>query len=373
MSERELGVFLLFALVVVFAVTGLVLLIMGRKPEGTHTIKIGPLEVSTGLSGFALLAFATMALIAALAWVIEDEPGPPDGDMVAVPMVYNHPKDRAVELLKDAGFHELDQNSVCSSSVLDGRVREVVLDNGADVADETSVINSGGVAIARLPAEEPLLVKVSNGHSCDPGKPDPTEGPHPLTEANLLGAEELSALTNMLAAMPFDEVRLKKGNPTLDCEAEKLASLGREKEVDREFDGQTIDGVVYADAAISVLQFGTPEKAQHAFDKVTGWITRCDERLPGAREPFDGPGFDAVGEETTYGRSFRRIITSPAPEANEACPECVWVDTQAVALVGDRLALVSVASIEDTGAVELDSTWGPMAEVIKRQAELAAS
>jgi len=54
----------------------------------------------------------------------------------------------------------------CSNSVATGRVREVLLDNDANVSDETSLVNENGSTELTIPFKTHLVVKVSNGDSC---------------------------------------------------------------------------------------------------------------------------------------------------------------------------------------------------------------
>jgi hypothetical protein len=51
---------------------------------------------------------------------------------------------------------------VCSNSVAAGRIREVLLDNQANVVDETVLVGPTGPTV-EVPLSTKLLVKISNG------------------------------------------------------------------------------------------------------------------------------------------------------------------------------------------------------------------
>jgi hypothetical protein len=84
----------------------------------------------------------------------------------AVQNVYNLPEERALGILRKQGFAELRTAQACSNSVGRGRVREVLLDNDVDVADETSLVNQNGSTGIEVPFTKHLAVKVSTGENC---------------------------------------------------------------------------------------------------------------------------------------------------------------------------------------------------------------
>lgn len=87
----------------------------------------------------------------------------PVGDRVAVQNVYNLLEARGLDILKKQGFVNLRVLNVCSNSVAPGRIREVLLDNDANVADETSLVNELGSTGIEISLATKLAVKISNG------------------------------------------------------------------------------------------------------------------------------------------------------------------------------------------------------------------
>jgi hypothetical protein len=86
---------------------------------------------------------------------------------VKVANVYNLPESRAMPLLEAQHFLSIRTEQVCSNSVAGGRVREVLIDNGAGLADETSLVNQNGSADLSVdPARTAIMVKVSDGKPC---------------------------------------------------------------------------------------------------------------------------------------------------------------------------------------------------------------
>jgi len=84
----------------------------------------------------------------------------------AVQNVYNLPEERAMGILRRQGFTALRTAQVCSNSVGKGRVREVLLDNDVNVADETSLMNENGSTGIAVPFRTHLLVKSATGENC---------------------------------------------------------------------------------------------------------------------------------------------------------------------------------------------------------------
>ncbi len=157
-------------------------------------------------------------------------------------------------------------------------------------------------------------------------------------------------------------------NPTLDCQADWLTTLDAETTAFREFAGTGSTGKVVTEAASAVLDFADADAARTAYDTVVGWISACEDRLDGVRPIF--ASYDPVTMRTGYGPATWRVVESPAPEL---CTECDtgWIDSQGVALVGNRLALLSIAYTGDqtSGA---DTATSPMARGIVTAASKAA-
>jgi len=82
---------------------------------------------------------------------------------VSVLNVYNVLAERGLQNLRDQGFASVRLIPVCSNSVSAGRIRQVILDNGAALGRETEVVGERGVSSSPLPLSTKLLVKVSSG------------------------------------------------------------------------------------------------------------------------------------------------------------------------------------------------------------------
>jgi hypothetical protein len=81
--------------------------------------------------------------------------------------VYNIPERRALDILADQGFTNIRTIVVCSDSVAEGRVREVLRDEDADLEDEKVLVNENGSDTnVEVSPKEGLLVKVSKGSVC---------------------------------------------------------------------------------------------------------------------------------------------------------------------------------------------------------------
>ena len=185
-------------------------------------------------------------------------------------------------------------------------------------------------------------------------------------DAAVMTLDDLKSLTSQLstdwAVIPARE------NPTLDCQADWLTSLGADRTAYREFAGTGSTGKVVTEAASAVLDFADAEAARTAYDTLVGWIAACEDRLDGVR-PIS-TSYDPVTMRTGHGPATWRVVESPAPEL---CTECDtgWIDAQGVALVGNRLTLLSIAYTGDlmSGA---DTATSPMARGIVTAADKAA-
>lgn len=93
-------------------------------------------------------------------------PSPTASDLVAVNTVYDIPIARAVPILNKEGFTALHTIYVCSNSVSSGRVRQVLVDDGADQAHQTVLVDEGGSTGVQVSLATRLLVKVSDGQPC---------------------------------------------------------------------------------------------------------------------------------------------------------------------------------------------------------------
>src|SRR6476619_8191431 len=119
-------------------------------------------------------AIAALATALAAIWGLVNATGilnkaPPEtgpGDEVTVANVYNLPDDRGLRYLADQGFTNVRVIHVCSNSVSGGNIREVLLDDGSSLADETVFVGPLGSKPVKIPLSTKLLVKVSNGNGC---------------------------------------------------------------------------------------------------------------------------------------------------------------------------------------------------------------
>ena len=194
----------------------------------------------------------------------------------------------------------------------------------------------------------------------------PAPEPEEDTQAAVMTLADIRGLTTQLAtdwaAVPDRE------NPTLDCQADWLTTLDAKATGYREFAGTGSTGKVVTEAASAVLDFADAQAARTAYDTVTGWVAACEDRLAGVR-PISA-SYDPVTMRTGYGPATWRVVESPA---RELCTECDtgWIDSQGVALVGNRVALLSIAYTGDltSGA---DTATSPMARGIVAAASKAA-
>ncbi len=85
---------------------------------------------------------------------------------VQVANVYNLPRDRGLQYIAEQGFTNVRMITVCSNSVSGGRIREVLLDDGASTTDETVFVGPQGSKAVQVPLTTKLLVKVSTGKAC---------------------------------------------------------------------------------------------------------------------------------------------------------------------------------------------------------------
>lgn len=196
--------------------------------------------------------------------------------------------------------------------------------------------------------------------------PAPVEEQTPLQRA-LLGLDTIRDLTSQLAT-DWAEVD-NRDDPTLDCQADFLATLGAKDSAYREFQGTAgSKSIVNAEAATAVLEFEDEAAAGAAFDKVNGWLQSCQDRMEGTRPVT--VAHDPVFQATGFGPAAWRVVESPAPEI---CTECDtgWIDAQGVALVGTRVGLLSIAYTGDQMSGQ-DTASSPLNDGIKALANAAA-
>jgi len=116
-----------------------------------------------------LLAVITPALVAYLGLNGGGRPVPGangDDGKIQVANVYNLPRDRGVQYIEAQGFTNVRVIEVCSNSVEDGRIREVLLDDNSGLADETVLAGPTGAKPIEIALDTKILVKVSNGKHC---------------------------------------------------------------------------------------------------------------------------------------------------------------------------------------------------------------
>jgi hypothetical protein len=200
---------------------------------------------------------------------------------------------------------------------------------------------------------------------------DPCVEPEPeqtadLDEGALLDLQDVESLA---AGLDTDWAQVEdREDPTIDCQADWLSSLEPSGMVFREFSGTGAPGVVNAEAATAVLSFGDTAQAEDAFATVSRWVTDCEDRMDGTRPV--SIAHTPVRDRTEHGPSLWRVVESPAPEV---CSECDtgWIDAQGVALVGDRVAVLSIAYIGTMMTGE-DASASPMADGIGLLADRVA-
>ena len=166
---------------ILFAGIGIALLIaafLGRQVKlAGNEIPAPETPRARAAAGFLGLAFIVVALLIADVIALPDggerSPAAPsssgaaasaeDGSArVLVANVYNLPRARGLAMVADQGFANVKMIEVCSNSVAAGRIREVLLDNQANVVDETVLVGPAGPTV-EVPLSTKLLVKISNG------------------------------------------------------------------------------------------------------------------------------------------------------------------------------------------------------------------
>lgn len=184
-------------------------------------------------------------------------------------------------------------------------------------------------------------------------------------DAALVTVEDIRDLTGELQTDWAQEA--DREDPTLDCQADWLSSLGADRLAYREFAGTAATGTVNSESAAAVLEFTRKSDARTAYDTLASWIDTC--RTPLGRRPVS-LRHDPVTVRTAHGPATWRVLESPAPEI---CTECDtgWIDAQGVALVGNRVTLLSIAYTGDLGS-GADTASSPMVEGIRAAADLAA-
>ncbi len=130
-----------------------------RRSELTGPVIIGLL----GIVGAVLSAVLLVVGPTLISSMNDPASSTSDVDRVAVQNVYNIPEARALEVLRAQGFTKLRVWPVCSGTVPEGRVREVLLDKNARPSDETSLVNELGQTGIEVPLVTKLVVKVATG------------------------------------------------------------------------------------------------------------------------------------------------------------------------------------------------------------------
>jgi hypothetical protein len=234
----------------------------------------------------------------------------------------------------------------------------------------SNLSNEGGATDAsvagQLGERDPLIADVASAMcvfaagGCADGGDD-----GPSLAAATLGLDQLRDVTRDLRTS-WTEVQDVR--PVLSCQPVGLSTLEPVETASTFFDGAGSTGVVNARAAGAVLQLPDVALAEQAFATVAGWLRSCGD--PGTASPPVTIAHDPVTQRTGWGPATWRVVERPAPEI---CTECDtgWIDAQGVVLVGDRLALVSIAYTGDmtSGA---DSASSPMNEAVEAVARLAA-
>lgn len=87
---------------------------------------------------------------------------PPAAD-AEVPNIYNLPESEAVQTLQEKGFTKIAIWKVTSDSVGAGLVRQLVVDDGSTIGQETILVDRNGPTIRTIPTVTRLALKVSVG------------------------------------------------------------------------------------------------------------------------------------------------------------------------------------------------------------------
>ena len=192
---------------------------------------------------------------------------------------------------------------------------------------------------------------------CGPGSaegPSPAVQPSPAAEPQPVATPPAPQVTgdDLLTVDRLREVTgladwnvvANRQDPTLDCQPSWLSGLGPAEQVFREFRAKD-GGTVFAEAATAVLRFEDEEAARTAYATVSSWVGDCRSRMEDGRRLWRLT--EPVTADNGYGPSTWRLVGTSAPEV---CTECDagWFDHQGVALVGDRVTLLSVNYLGDT-------------------------
>lgn len=233
----------------------------------------------------------------------------------------------------------------------------------------SNLSNEGGAtdaSVARqLGQREPVVADVAAAMCIfsESGCGDRGDG-DPLASA-VLGLGELRDLTRDLRTS-WSVVPERR--PILSCQPVELSTLEPARTASASFDGTGSTGVVNAHAAGAVLELPDVALAEQAFATVSGWLRDCGDAGSAARPV--AIAHDTVTQRTRWGPATWRVVERPAPEI---CTECDtgWIDAQGAVLVGDRLALVSLAYTGDMGS-GADTAASPMNDAVETVARLAA-
>jgi hypothetical protein len=155
--------------VLVIAVVAFVLLRQRRrvKPRAAAPGEKAPKEPWKRSDRIAVAGIVVGALLAVVPLARDAVASDDNKEPKTVRDVYNVPERRALDILADQGFTNIRTIVVCSDSVAEGRVREVLLDKDSDLEDEKVLVNENGSDpdVEASPTAR-LLVKVSNGRVC---------------------------------------------------------------------------------------------------------------------------------------------------------------------------------------------------------------
>jgi hypothetical protein len=162
-----------------------------------------------------------------------------------------------------------------------------------------------------------------------------------LTEADLVTLDRVPARDRLGA---WRQTELADA-PTLACQPERLAVLGADAMVAREFRaniaGSPASEPPSSAVNTAVLQFADESAASAAYETVAGWIEDCSAPESGL-EPHKDDEF--VQPAVEGGRGEWRLRTFLAPDVCTDC-DAARFHRMGVAQVGDRLALVELAEV----------------------------
>jgi hypothetical protein len=197
----------------------------------------------------------------------------------------------------------------------------------------------------------------------DPTDP-PDDNPSGLeADRHLLSAGDVADASQGYGFTGWQTVD-SQDRPVLDCLERVTKNLPGFvlKAVKRNFQGQTSLGYD-ADAMTSAARYESPGAAQANFQTVSGWLQSCPGGVSGSTS-LDPNQAGSVQTGSSF--AWRNFWTSPS--SAPCAGSCIWVDSQGVGLVDDRLVLFSVRWYQED---PFTGTEGPIPDLLPEAMEEA--